>query len=171
MGFLKEQTLALRSARARDPDAAIKILTEALTNTKEDTFYLEMIAHCQWVAGRDEMAIAAAKQVLTHSPNYFGALEVLARLHAERSEYEMAAHYARLGLENFPERLYVPQTLVRLFGWLLRLPSLFSRRFQTMANEGFPDPNKGRDEWYAWAKQYLKLYEATHGGPQNPRIH
>jgi hypothetical protein len=164
--------LALRSVRAKDPDAAIKILTDSLTNTEEDVFTWEMIAHWHCTAGRDAMAIAAAKQALSYSPSYFGALELLAGLHASRSEHELAAHYARLGLENFPERLpNLPQSLVRGVQGLFRLLSLVSRRFQRVADEDIPDPNRSNEEWYTWAKQYLEWYDDSHGQRENPRVH
>lgn len=172
MSFFRDQMRIVRFVGAKDFDGAIKMLTEGLANTKEDALSLEMIAHCHQWAGRGEMAIASAKKLLELSPKYFGAFELLSQIYAERGEHETAAHYARLGLENYPEpQPQISRTIVQFVQLLFRALGLFSSRFRKAAEVDTPDPNKLHENWYAWAKQYLKWYDDTHTDPMNPRVH
>src|SRR5712692_1199648 len=169
--FLKVQFQVARRVGRKDYDGAIHGLERALSGSKNDTPYLELIAQCHHWAGRDEMAIASAKKALDIDPMSFGAVKFLSEIHARRTEHELAAQYVRRGLENFPEPL---PTMPRVFFGILRLASFAFPRVKAVekkAKENISDPNRNNNEWYAWAKQYLAWYDQGHGGRATPTIH
>ena len=169
---IRDQAKVAQLIGAKNFDAAIRISASRLTNTAENAFEHDMIALCHHWAGRDDMAIASAKQALECDAKSFNSLQLLANIYAGRSDHEEAAHYARLGLENFPAPLPVPpQWLVRTLRSIFWLVGVFVPRFGQGAKMNFTPDRKPYEEWYAWAKQYLEWYEAVHGDPVNPKIH
>jgi len=155
----KDQLEVSRCIGRRDYDEAIRLISKGLVDSKEDVPSLDMIALCHHWAQRDDAAIDTANRVLSFDPKSFEAAELLSRIYFSRSEYGLAAKYARLGVDNFPEPLpLTPRFFFRLLGFL----GLFSPRLKELAKEteqGIGDPNKSKNEWLAWAKQYLAWYD------------
>jgi tetratricopeptide (TPR) repeat protein len=169
---IKDQMNVARLIGDQNFDEAIRIMASRLTNTAEDAIDHCMIALCHHWAGRDDAATDAAKRALELDPKSFGPLRLLAYIHAVRGEHETAAHYTRLGLENYegppsPPPQWLWRTLQRAF-WLI---GIFVPRFRQAAKVERPDLKKPYEEWYTGARQYLEWYEAVYGDPVNPKVH
>ena len=162
--------LALRFGR-KDFDGAIRVLEAALNGGATDVQYLEMIAQCHDWAKREEMAIASAKRALEVDAHSFEAMKLLSEIHARRIEHDIAASYVRRALEQYPQPL--AQTPKVFFG-ILRAISLVFPRLRSLtarAKEDIGNPNKAKEQWYAWAKEYLAWYDETHGTSIRPTVH
>jgi tetratricopeptide (TPR) repeat protein len=169
---IRDQIKVARSIGDHNFDEAIRIMASRLTNTAEDAHDHSMIALCHHWAGRDDAAAASAKKALEHDPKSFESLRLLAYIYAAREEHEAAAHYTRLGLENYegPPSLS-PQWVWRMVQSAFWLIGIFVPRLRQGAKVEMPDLSKPYEEWFTGARQYLEWYEAVYGNPMNPKIH
>ena len=96
----------LRFARLigrRSFDEAIEVLVQALTGTDADLADIEMIARCHRWAGRDREAAGCAERALAIDPGSFGALSLLAEIHAVRGDddrFYLALEFQQLHSED-----------------------------------------------------------------------
>jgi tetratricopeptide (TPR) repeat protein len=167
----KNQMQVARLIGRQDFDGVIRVLEESLSNSANDVPDLEMMALCHRWCQRNDMAIGSAQKVLTYDPKHFGAIRLLSEIYAEREDYETAAKFARLGLDNYPAPF---PRIPKVFFWILRIGAvLFPRlkRIDESAKRDLTDLNKEDNEWYFWAKQYLSWYDSVNRGKHTPTMH
>jgi len=144
----------------QDYEGALQLLEGELAGTADDSPYLEMIAHCHWLAGNDEKAIETAKEALELDPNNFEMPKILSQIYAEHEEHEQAVAYVKIGLRNYKSDS-LPAVPRWVFG-AMKLAAKYSARWKHVeeaAKEDLGDPNKDSREWCAWANEYLLWYE------------
>ncbi|MCI0612265.1 hypothetical protein L0244_04675 [bacterium] len=146
----------------KDYDQAIQIIAKSLVGSKQDVWSLEMIALCHHWAKRDDLAIETVKRALAYDQTSFGAIELISKIFASRSDHDNAAHYMRVGLDNFQEPL---PRIPRFYFSLLRFLGVLFPRFKRLSKQAEKDlvnPDQSREEWNAWAKEYLTWYDETY---------
>jgi len=168
-----EFMLQMKVARCmgrKDYAQALEYLGQMKQSEDANPYTLSMIARCHEGAGDLDSAITAANDALSIDSGHFYSLQLLARVHLARKDYENAKEYVQRALQSYPEPLPGPP---RFFFWILRVLSVFPaiRRVEEQARADLEDPNKDTKEWYEWAKKYLKWYEEEFGDKAEPTVH
>ena len=171
---LREEMKFARLIGGGDFDRAIKLLTDGLAKATSDVNrldFMERIALCHWGASRADDAIESLNKALEIDPKSFFSLKLLSECHAMRNEHDAAATFARRAMEAYPDPLPQPPKLVpRLLRGLARIVPKYRSLFLDIEKQ-VADPDCGDPKWYAWAKDYLKWYDASRGTSIAPRLH
>ncbi len=154
----------------KDYAQALEHLSQIKKSEEPNPHTFSMIARCHEGAGDLDAAIAAANNALSIDSGHFYSLQLLTRVYLVRKDYEKTKEYVQRALQSYPEPLPGPP---RFFFWILRILSVFSaiRRVDKQAREELEHPNKDTEEWYEWAKKYLKWYEEEFGDKAEPTVH
>jgi tetratricopeptide (TPR) repeat protein len=163
--FLKVMRYFFRAAAyigRKDYDEAIEIMSKSLVGSKQDVGALEMIAKCHHWAERDDLAIETAKKALVYDPTSFDAIQVLSTIFALHSDRDNAATYIRVGLNNVSDPIpEIPRSSFCRLRFLGKISPCL-KRLSEQAEKDLGNLNQSREEWKAWAENYLAWYDATY---------
>lgn len=166
-------SLALgRDIGRRDLAAAVRRLEAYLLEHPADVSGWTMLAQCHVWANAKGSAEQAAVAALKLDPNDFETLRLLSAMYAEDNRHAEAAAIVRRGLESFP----APSP--SLSPWVPRVfrlvAPLLSKRLRKSIEAELPDlqdADVAARHWYAWAKDYLRWYDAATGSNSAPVLH